>query len=117
MKMSYKCDICGTTHESLPKYVECVNTCNTKEKQKEAQAKRIAEEQRQKKLREEVNADKANLEALQKQVLDAEEAFMKKYPNEPVTMYVPFGGKISVTGDYGFDNAFTHVFKPLFWCK
>jgi hypothetical protein len=113
--MSYKCDICGTTHESLSKYVECVNACNAKEKQKEAQAKRVAEEQRQKKLREEVVVDKTNLDALQKQTLEAVEAFMKKYPKEPITLYLPHDLEISVTGDYGFDNAYGHIFKPFFF--
>ena len=115
--MSYKCDICGTTYESLSKYVDCVNACNTKERQNEVQAKRVAEELKQKKIREELDADKANLEALQKQVLEAEEAFMKKHPNEPVTLHLPFGGTFSTCGKYGLRDVFDKFFKPIVWCS
>jgi uncharacterized protein (UPF0305 family) len=111
----YKCDICGTVHEDITKYVSCVNACNAKERQKEALAKQLAEEQRQKKIREELDVDKANLESLQKQTLAAEEAFMKKHPSEPITLHLPSGVKVSVSGDYGFDKVFNWMFSPVLW--
>jgi uncharacterized Zn finger protein (UPF0148 family) len=91
------CPFCGKTHGDRDAYVKCVNTCSTKEKQKE-------EEHRQKKLKDEVASRKQELKDAQNTYLDKINRFTKDYPNELIEYELP-NLRICSTGD-SFINDF-----------